>query len=623
MSKIQTTPTQIIAAAGRRRAFTLIEMLVAVGAVALLTAGVAQVFRVTSKTVSSGRKISNLISYGNLIERRLREDLGKLSRQGFIVVRNEEILAAQAYPGDRYVRPRRIDELQFFVEGRYQSAHDPNHPDLIATASAARVYYGHGLRQDPNNPLSQQQVRLDDPNLSPYFGEAGPNQFAADWILARHVTLLAQPKAAQKYLSDPATPGGPSLAEGTANVNELDSITQIARQPAAPSIFRTMSGSAAALTGGFTTLRSGDPGGLLPGFACGAVDIAATDISTIRQLVISGDGIGTAQAGGVHAYDRPITPEIGLSDTGDPSAVPTAIDKLFNIQSWMRDSLPADSDQKFRIRVEPTPPNPLGVGWATPPTDSQRSDQIMLSNSVLAPNCTEFIVEWSFGETGQSFGGGTGVPDSSRIRWYGLPRQVNNDSTGTFVYAVEPYDMDYLRGLQTSFTFYPKTPFFGPGAAPLAIQHVPPYYEFSPGMQSAAGRNVLYNYFGYMDPFWPPQGALRKPPAVANAAAPTTPLMMYDPNDPNLIPQGFDGVDLQFTGIGIPGAQVPVIALDKNNNGIYEPQQGDVLNFPETLPWKWPKLLRVTVTLADPIDPTVERTFQYVFKLPDGPQPKF
>jgi hypothetical protein len=35
--------------------------------------------------------------------------------------------------------------------------------------------------------------------------------------------------------------------------------------------------------------------------------------------------------------------------------------------------------------------------------------------------------------------------------------------------------------------------------------------------------------------------------------------------------------------------------------------------------WPWPKLIRVTVVLSDPQDPSLESTFQYVFATPSEP----
>ena len=44
---------------------------------------------------------------------------------------------------------------------------------------------------------------------------------------------------------------------------------------------------------------------------------------------------------------------------------------------------------------------------------------------------------------------------------------------------------------------------------------------------------------------------------------------------------------------------------------------GDALS--PTLPWAWPELIRITLTLTDPIDPTFEQTFQFVFETPGNP----
>ncbi|MCW5766414.1 MAG: prepilin-type N-terminal cleavage/methylation domain-containing protein, partial [Phycisphaeraceae bacterium] len=72
-----------------RRAFTLVEVLVAIGAVALLAVGIAQIFSVIGKTVGAGRRLSNLTTFANVLERRLRADVESITRDGFIVVRHD------------------------------------------------------------------------------------------------------------------------------------------------------------------------------------------------------------------------------------------------------------------------------------------------------------------------------------------------------------------------------------------------------------------------------------------------------------------------------------------------------------------------------------------------------
>jgi hypothetical protein len=37
-----------------------------------------------------------------------------------------------------------------------------------------------------------------------------------------------------------------------------------------------------------------------------------------------------------------------------------------------------------------------------------------------------------------------------------------------------------------------------------------------------------------------------------------------------------------------------------------------------TMPWRWPSMIRVRATIADPIDPSIETTFEYVFSVPSN-----
>jgi hypothetical protein len=64
------------------------------------------------------------------------------------------------------------------------------------------------------------------------------------------------------------------------------------------------------------------------------------------------------------------------------------------------------------------------------------------------------------------------------------------------------------------------------------------------------------------------------------------------------------------------------LVQDVNGDGLYNPEQGDEVRFntPTTMPSVWPKLVRVTYTIADPSDPTFEQTFQIVLEVPPGTQ---
>jgi hypothetical protein len=61
----------------------------------------------------------------------------------------------------------------------------------------------------------------------------------------------------------------------------------------------------------------------------------------------------------------------------------------------------------------------------------------------------------------------------------------------------------------------------------------------------------------------------------------------------------------------------PQFNPDLTNNGrLDDPGDSRVT----TLPCPWPKLIRVTLSLADPNDPSTEQTFQFVFDVPARPQ---
>lgn len=605
-----------------RAGFTLVEMLIAVAAVALLTVGIVQIFRVTTKTVATGRRVSNVLTYANLLERQLRDDISKMSRRGFLVIRNE--LAdgtgggVRRFQGDTIVRPRRVDELQFFAEGRFVSGRNPVNPSLVASASAARIWWGHGLKGDPQQALSQPQTgganSLRDPNNTTYFGEPGVNEFASNWLLARHVTLLAPPSNTSKRVAVANTDPVQYRAE---SANERDSIGQIAQQPAAPSIFKTVNQQTTLRN--VQTLRDGDLNGEPAEFSSGMIDIAAMDLATVRSFINDAPDYNQISSNLPFRSDT----VLGLGGADN-----VAIQQLSRMWTAMVDSLPAASDARRRIRVEDSAPNPLGIG-VNANTDAERealrADQHMLASHGIVPHCTEFIVEWSYGEQVPPDSGAASVVDPGevgRVKWFGLPRVAAAQASSGASSIVEPYSEFALRtGVQSALFFNTRTAVVDPGTGALLTARYFPFYQMS--QPPANDPRVQYSFFAFNDPLWPPAAVLNPTPntqpttPVTNYTLPTTGgLWSVDFVDTASIFSQFEGANLTA---GTQVNNVPLLARDVNFNGAYEPQLGEVLNVPETLPWKWPKLLRVTVTIADPIDPSFERTFQFIYDLPSEP----
>ncbi len=582
-------------APGASGGFTLVEMLIAVGAVALVGVALGAVFEMTGRTIRAGRQVSAFTSYASLIERQLRRDIDAMTRDGYLIIRNEMADADQTsgfsasgdavarHPDDRSPRPRRIDELMFFATGEFRTARSPLGAGFIASADAARVYYGHGKRRivnanDPSaytRPLLNDQNNEANANLGVNYA-LNPNRYAGDWTLLRHATLLCPPRASTEYKAYP------NYAGVTVQMM-LDRDQQIALQPAASSIFR---GLAAIFPDAGQTPQSfpAPPAirtdfNLRPQFSGGIVDIATTTLAEIRAIVVTADRFpnqATNQFFNPAANAGPDGSNIGVDGKHRryaPSGQPNFDTQLLGrSQSWMEDGLPAWShasspNDRVRVRYEPAPPNYLGVlRDGSPPLVEaiERADQLMLSASNFLPHCTEFIVEWSFGRTYPSFDGGSNGYVAGRegeLIWHGMARLADGTpTTNTNINAVAtPYNHNQvLEGFDARYRRLD-----GAISNYRVLTEVVHGQGLGAAYAPAVGETVT-SYFGYIDPSF----------------------------NPDQDPPGGDG------RVESPGdAATP------------------------TIPWAWPKLIRVTLGLADPNDPSVEQRFQFVMEVPERREP--
>jgi type II secretory pathway pseudopilin PulG len=342
---------ELIARAGRPwhaiRSFTLLETLVAVGALAFVAAGIAVIFENTGKTITTGKRVSVFNAAAAAIEQRLRTDIASMTREGFLLIRNEfanpgTTNPVPLYEGDTNQRQRRTDELMFFAKGEFESARVPLFAGLTPRSDAARIYYGHGTRwkrptlpANPNDPylkpdlnnVNQGQLQLgyNDPN--------NPNRYASDWTLLRQVTLLCRPQPSDRVLPQNAPAW---LTDQTIK----DTSIQVALQPAASDIFRRI--NSGILPAGFgSEIRQTV---LHPVFASGLVDVATTDLTTIRAVVTTADnGPGTANA----QFYIPLQNQQADGGNAGPdgqykqdSATNDVVDRA---HSWILDALPAES----------------------------------------------------------------------------------------------------------------------------------------------------------------------------------------------------------------------------------------------------------------------------------------
>ena len=350
MIHASTTKLTVRIRATGRHGFTLAEVIVAIAILAIIGVVIGSIFASVGDTVTNGRQVSNLNRFVARVERVMRRDFENMVRDnGFMVIRNEY---SNQYNGqnptrlpvgltvtDANPRPRRIDELMFFSRGEFTTRRTPLSPDMIATSDVARIYYGHGQQMPvdfgPNPDAPDYTTRYARPRLDETMGDitvggapavarlgqpsslgvVNPNEFASDWSLLRHVTLLVPRSTGIQSLPDNVLGLQPNL-DPFYYGRIADSTRQVALAPAAQSVFRGVAGmvpyeinarpdaageyivqgpatagrNIRPLNNGFLTqLGTGDGTGdeslARPLFTSGIVDIAVGSLDEIRTTI--------------------------------------------------------------------------------------------------------------------------------------------------------------------------------------------------------------------------------------------------------------------------------------------------------------------------------------------------
>ncbi len=596
----RSTKARLLAAtAGKPRAFTLIEMMVGVGAVAIVAVGLAAIFRSVGDTVSGGRRVSVLNTYAALIESQLRRDFENMSRDGFLIIRNQWTdlngSGLLEVPGDNIaIAPntqpgpaRRIDELQFVVSGDFRSARKPLLPGVEPSSNTAIVYVGHGqiaplpavpvlgtaadrLNYKKPVPAADDAVAVAAAPLGAPSGAVGqdnPNQYPINWTLLRTQTLLVSPESEEALPVPETTVAFGYNATNPAQYENLrNRATQFYLQPAASSPFRSISAfwpavgdplNDPALAIRFdSTLYTTESG--WPQRASGVVDLATGSLAEIRARVSS-------MAVFPRAITGPLIPPPALSITPRAYATltqrPTTPQPIDFAHAWLNDLMPTDSRnfeaaraRRDSLPLPSAPPMGTRVRYEQGPTDLlaalsnagtayetavRHADQLMLSSSNFVPNCVGFRVDWSFGLT----------TSAGEVVWHGLPSRESVLAGGDADVFPYPFSLNEQHDLELIIS----RPATGTPVRHLVTDRL--IHGVRPGVYTSE----MTSYFGWIDPTFVPSGS-----AAPVADSPTS----------------------------------------------------------QIAPWAWPRMVRVTVTLADPLDPSDERSFQYIFAVPEAPGPR-
>jgi type II secretory pathway pseudopilin PulG len=672
-----------------RAGFTLTEIMLALGALALISVGVSQVFSLTGRTVAAGRRVSAVTQAAATMERTVRRDLSQITRDGFLIVRNTVttgnpgatgfgsvgVLPPQAvaqFAGDQAPRPRRADELLFFARGNFVSKREALVDGVVASSTHAMIYYGHGQGQTRNvdvntaAPLGsgfRTPARLNDQNSSFPIGDVvvaqmlgapdplSPNRYASDWTLVRREFLLATPSTQVRPGIDAINRQG--TVSSVSPVFTQDSQFQIAMQPAAFSRY-----SVSADPFGFTpTLHA-----TAPVLSSGLVDIINADVTQMRKSIIQANAWFERDIDVPSSFDLPFGDAFGFN-----SALQYAGLMNFEMQSMM----PAVSELGSRIRVERATPDYFGWGRdsAQPRNDDlERANQLMLASGAFLPRCSEFIVEWSYGlENNDRPQKRTALgvqpflarpfPRAPRgTIWHGLPRAflVNPADAGQDVASVDTLSLT-LPYAYTQFRSDPNNALARYGVqtevplrtgGPRPVGHETPWQVIEQFLVLPNQDPTQYTAtFGYIDPSYAPTYGQRRTSSysvtidgVQRTFGPQGAFNRLDPST-FLSPD-----DVRFNNPLIVNVQTgnqpenPVtydpdrgdiraweLVRDVNGDGLYNPAEGDKRQFnePDTLAVAWPRMLRITYTIADATDPSIEQTFQIIVEVPerDGARP--
>ena len=661
-----------------RRAFTLAEVIVAIAILAIIGVVMGSIFASVGDTVTNGRQVSNLNRFAARVERVMRNDFENMVREnGFMVIRNE---ISNDYSGinptphavgltvtDPNPRPRRIDELMFFSRGDFTSRRTPLHPDLVARADVARIYYGHGqqmpedLGADPDAPdytTRYARPRLDemmanimvdgsmvDSRLGrpSALGVVNPNEFASNWSLLRHVTLLVPRSSGVQNLPSNVFELRPR--EQDAEYYRIaDSSRQVALGPATQSIFKSIAvtqpyeflalptspvqvfdnppnGFSIRLNELSMLVGNGVDGTLVrPLPMSGVVDVAVTDLGEIRRRIVntvyntgSLQELTPAQVnpasafvGGAYTRSDLDTQRVGFDIDGNPYVGTTQIDfqsggvyatdPSFVAQAqqrWMLDALPSvpydgsapPQATGQRVRYEDVPPRVyLDDGTQSNDPEVRRQAAIEQADQEMLASSV-FVPRCTEFIVEFSFGivdRRTTSPNYGQQIWHGLRRTAGGEIV-VDGFGTEFGTEDLLDDPTTQNDLFALA-----GAFPASSFEDGNRAVNQTASSTAAGYDGIDQEI--IDLVW-----------VRDNQSLTTPM-----GDENILQYCF--------GYSYRDWNLNSQADQNDSDGTNDYLAGDDDDVERE--WPWPTMVRVTMRFVDPADLEDEQTFQFEFRVP-------
>lgn len=429
-----------------RRAFTMVELMVAVSLLLVVIAATSRIFSTASKVAGIGESNTSVLQETGAIERQIRTDIARLDWDGLLLVQCVQVgnnihqltnptapLLDPTRPPDAVIR---ADQLVFFSKGvqdsaRFTGGNDMGPGNGLARSAVSRILYGHGVQLPDLVPEGAAQTLRPDP-VGFDFGPLVPWSFdsladgpsldyqywigggggrtngtqpeAREWTLGRQAVLLADDGGSRTLFQQQTPTYGPNSAVSLFNQTALH---------------QTLGDGALTPNADIVNAR---------------VDVTSMNLDDLRRTI--------APVGNANWRQRAINGFFGS---------PAAFGQVGGY-----------------IRSEKRSPS------------MHRAD-VMLTSPTLASNCSSFMIDWTWaprtGRTNVAMPGGLSVTfpgftpsDLMPTQWFGFP-----DS------QVPSSQPDARRGVMT-LTEYRDT-FVDAGGNPLYV-HLPILPEAIEGVLS-------------------------------------------------------------------------------------------------------------------------------------------
>jgi len=402
------------------KAFTLTELLLAVLVLLVVIAATARIFGTAQRVSSVGEANASILQDAGAIERRLRDDLARMSDKGYMAIRNVAVrndindnagtnqleLLNPDLAQDGILR---LDQLVFFAEGTQDTVDFVGTVNLLGgsvpSSALSRITYGHAVQvpdrveQALSAPASfdPDYFMLDGKVLTPWVTDAvsdgpslrltataasggtktvnGTQPGARDWILSRRAVLLADDG------------GDPAFHAIQPNTPQLDANSTI-------SLFQES-------TGFFTAAAALQPARAI---LSGRFDVTAMQLNDLERVLGRFDGNNGLLD---PPFYSPWTVVPGVADlpASPPGAVAfgaarqRVINGTFGIGATANQ---AGANVQIGLNSWPR-------AERQPPT-FEKSDQ-MLTSGMIGGHCSSFIVEWCWKD-----GVGRVMEDDRRVK---------------------------------------------------------------------------------------------------------------------------------------------------------------------------------------------------------------